>query len=175
MKIFAVSGLSKTGKTTVIESLATELSHNGYSVAVIKHTDCKDLSLERESADTARQRKAGAISTILLGPSVTAIIHKRRLGLVESLGQLRQDVIILEGFGRLNIPKIVTAASFCDADARYCNETYAFSGIIAAQTATYRNIPVINCFSDPAALAEISLEHALRNTERLTSVLGEDY
>jgi molybdopterin-guanine dinucleotide biosynthesis protein MobB len=38
MRVFAISGLSGTGKTTLLERLVRELVRKGYSVATLKST-----------------------------------------------------------------------------------------------------------------------------------------
>ena len=163
MYIFAVSGLSKTGKTTVVEAMVRSYSTKGFSTATIKNSACKDLAVENPGTDTSRHRKAGAAATILRSPDITAIVQKKQLSLEELLIGIDYDIVILEGFGSLDIPKIVTAASFIDADTKYTPNTFAFSGKLAASAASYRSLPVINCFADAERLAELALGMAWRD------------
>ncbi len=167
MHIFAVSGLSKTGKTTVIENLIRVFVAQGISVATIKNSDCPFLTIENPNTDTARHREAGAICAALRSPSVSAVLHEGQLDLKCIFGQLNQDLVIMEGFSSVSMPKIVTATYFDNADARYCPQTFAFSGRLAATAATYRELPVIDCFKNARILADIAWEKALQNPEIL--------
>ena len=102
MYIFAVSGLSKTGKTTVVEAMVRSYSTKGFSTATIKNSACKDLAVENPGTDTSRHRKAGAAATILRSPDITAIVQKKQLSLEELLIGIDYDIVILEGFGSLD-------------------------------------------------------------------------
>ena len=175
MYIFAVSGLSKTGKTTVVEAMVRSYSTKGFNVATIKNSACKNLTVENSGTDTARHREAGAVATILRSPDITAIVRKKQLSLEELLIGIDYDVVILEGFGALDIPKIVTAASFVDADTKYTPNTFAFSGKLAASAVSYRSLPVINCVEDTDRLTELALDMAWRDPFMIAGRSGGVY
>ena len=63
-KIFAVSGIKNSGKTTLIEKIVTALSHEGYRVGVIKH-DGHEFKADHEGTDSYRHKQAGATSVIV--------------------------------------------------------------------------------------------------------------
>ena len=103
MRVFAISGLSGTGKTTLLERLVHELVRRGYSVATLKSTQ-EDVS-EPEGTDTWKHQRAGAKTTVLLGPQSTIIRHGHRMPLREIFADSDFDFLLVEGMKRSKIPK----------------------------------------------------------------------
>jgi len=103
MRVFAISGLSGTGKTTLLERLVPELVRKGYSVAILKSTR-EDVS-EPEGTDTWRHQRAGAKTTVLLGPQSTTIKHDCRMKLGGIFADSDFDFLLVEGMKRSKIPK----------------------------------------------------------------------
>jgi len=103
MRVFAISGLSGTGKTTLLERLVHELVRKGYSVATLKSTQ-EDVS-EPEGTDTWRHQRAGAKTTVLLGPQSTTIRHGCRMNFTEIFTDSDFDFLLVEGMKRSKIPK----------------------------------------------------------------------
>ena len=103
MRVFAISGLSGTGKTTLLERLVRELVRKGYSVATLKSTQ-EDVS-EPEGTDTWKHQRAGAKTTVLLGPQSTTIKHGRRITLRDIFADSDFDFLLVEGMKRSKIPK----------------------------------------------------------------------
>ena len=104
MRVFAISGLSSTGKTTLLERLVHELVRKGYSIATLKSTQ-EDVS-EPEGTDTWKHKRAGAKTTVLLGPQSTTIRYGRRIALREIFADSDFDFLLVEGMKRSKIPKI---------------------------------------------------------------------
>ena len=103
MRVFAISGLSGTGKTTLLERLVHELTKKGYSVAALKSTQ-EDL-FAPEGTDTWRHQRAGAKTTVLLGPQSTTIRHGYRMTLKDIFPDSDFDFLLVEGMKRSKIPK----------------------------------------------------------------------
>ncbi|MCK5303069.1 MAG: molybdopterin-guanine dinucleotide biosynthesis protein B [Candidatus Thorarchaeota archaeon] len=103
MRVFAISGLSGTGKTTLLERLVRELVRKGYSVATLKSTQ-EDVS-EPEGTDTWKHQRAGAKTTVLLGPQSTTIRHSRRINLRDIFTDSDFDFLLVEGMKQSKIPK----------------------------------------------------------------------
>ncbi|MEG1823432.1 MAG: molybdopterin-guanine dinucleotide biosynthesis protein B [Cloacibacillus sp.] len=160
MRIFAVSGFSKTGKTTVTEALIRSISGRGLLVATIKDSGCKDIAMENTGSDTGRQRAAGASAAVLRTPEVTSFVYGRQLTLCEILPCLNFDVVILEGFKKLDIPKIVTASSIEEAASLCTSQTFALSGKAAECLGHLEDIPLLNCFTEADKLTELALRRA---------------
>lgn len=109
MKIISVVGRSGSGKTTLIERMIPILRGHGMRVAVIKH-DAHDFSIDHEGKDTWRVREAGADEVIIASGSQMAYMRNLSApmevsGLIDQLAS--PDVVILEGYKRLNFPKLV--------------------------------------------------------------------
>lgn len=110
LPLFGIAGWSNSGKTTLIEKLATHFSGEGLRVATIKHTHHK-FDIDVPGSDTARHRAAGATETAIVSGSRIAFIEE-----IDSAGEptleavanrLRPaDIILVEGYKSANIPKI---------------------------------------------------------------------
>ena len=103
MRVFAISGMSGTGKTTLFERLVHELTKKGYFVAALKSTQ-EDV-FAPEGTDTWRHQRAGAKTTVLLGPQSTTIRHDHRMTLREIFADSDFDFLLVEGMKRSKIPK----------------------------------------------------------------------
>ena len=71
-KIIAVSGVKKSGKTTLLEKLIPALAARGVSSAVVKH-DAHRFEIDREGKDSWRFTQAGADVVLLSSPEKTAL------------------------------------------------------------------------------------------------------
>ena len=111
-KAVAICGLSGAGKTWLVERLVGRLTAKGLRVATVKH-DAHGFDAEPPGKDTARHRAAGAVATVLVGPSRTMQVQERALDLDEAIRRAARgaDVVIVEGFKRdRSLPKIEVAA-----------------------------------------------------------------
>ncbi len=157
MRIFAVSGFSKTGKTTTIAKIVEELVRRGFRVGTIKDSRCNSLSLEQPGTDTFIHRQAGDEQLTLRTLAETNIMLPRRAPLTEILSHYQQDIIILEGFSQYDLPKIVTGIIPFDVKARQTSQTFAVSGIISGQYQTLQGLPVINGLTGAGRLCDLIL------------------
>lgn len=103
-RIFAISGFSHTGKTTLVESVIQELVERGYSVASAKSSK-HDIE-EEKGTDTWKHRKAGARLTVFLGPRGIRVDGPSGRSLQNVLFGLSFDFLIVEGMKTSQIPKI---------------------------------------------------------------------
>lgn len=106
-----IVGKKKSGKTTTVLKLVTELRRRGYRVMTIKHGHHFDL--DREDTDSFRHRvEGGAERVILAGPGQFGIIGTWPKGEEESPDQLAArylgdaDIVVVEGFKGERLPKI---------------------------------------------------------------------
>ena len=103
MRIFAVSGYSGTGKTTLIEKIIRSLVGSGHTVASIKSSMHK--AGPDQGKDTQRHQQAGASMTIFLSPSSTSTSIKDRIEPEEWAKLTDYDFLIVEGMKSANLPK----------------------------------------------------------------------
>lgn len=170
MLVISVVGVSKSGKTTTIEYLASRLTEEGYRVGSIKHIHHADFTIDTEGTDTWRHMKAGSRVTVAFAPKEITIIKKVEstpadldniLKLLEKEGL---DIVFIEGLHSLtakrwDIPKIVTAKEPDDL-VRTLNGTepvLAITGVIASKRTDIGNInvPVININEEGEKLLKI--------------------
>jgi len=103
MRVFAVTGLSGMGKTTVVEKIVETLSSRGSTVVTVKSSK-HDLKND-DGSDSWRHGQAGAKTTIIIGPSSTRIQYPERKALREILNGDEADFLIIEGMKRSEVPK----------------------------------------------------------------------
>ena len=103
MKVIAVVGTKKTGKTTLVTALVKSLIRYG-RVGTIKNMAGHPI----DHGDTKRHFDAGAEEVIGLGESQLKVT--RRGSLESALAELQKDgmdFVIVEGFKSSSLPKIV--------------------------------------------------------------------
>ena len=99
-RIFAISGVKNSGKTTLICKLLEIFKEKGLKVAVLKH-DGHDFEPDVPGTDTYRQLQAGAAGKYMLVKQQPQISESE---LVEFFPEA--DLILLEGFKYSDYPKI---------------------------------------------------------------------
>jgi molybdopterin-guanine dinucleotide biosynthesis protein B len=113
----AISGGKNVGKTAVIEQIIQHLKPLGYTIATVKHTH---LSVESDApgTDTYRHRRAGAETTVLMGPKAYFLYKavSEEDPLPHLLSQLlkESDVVLCEGFYHSDMPKVIIESSSAD-------------------------------------------------------------
>lgn len=95
--ISVVASKRKTGKTTVVTRLVSELQKIGLSVGVVK-SDKHGFQMDHEGTDTDLAYKAGADAVAIAGPTETAIRirTKEQSNLYEISQFMPVDIVILE-------------------------------------------------------------------------------
>lgn len=106
-KVFAVSGIKNSGKTTLVERLVTALKAEGYRVGVIKH-DGHDFEADHKGTDSYRHKAAGAENVIVYSKSKIMMIKDYHEQSLEDLIDLQNemDIVILEGMKYSDYPKL---------------------------------------------------------------------
>lgn len=106
MKVIAVVGTKKTGKTTVVTALVRSLAKYG-RVGTIKNMAHHPV----DRGDTKRHFDAGASEVIGLGEARLKVTREKG-DLESSLAELQRDGMdfaVVEGFKQSRLPKIVMA------------------------------------------------------------------
>lgn len=145
-KIFAVSGIKNSGKTTLITNLICSFREKNFTVSVIKH-DGHDFVPDVPDTDSYKIRNAGAEGV--------AVFSDQRMMIVKECGGVSErdlmkafpdsDFIILEGFKYSEYPKVEIVRRMNSADP-VCDPEYLL-GIVTDYEAEelpqkYRQIPV---------------------------------
>lgn len=111
MQTPAVSFVAKsgTGKTTLLESVVSELKSRGYRVGVIKH-DAHRFDIDHPGKDSHRLTQAGADTMLISSQDKLALIkqHPTEPSLSELITSYFSDVdlVLTEGFKKSGLPKI---------------------------------------------------------------------
>jgi len=107
--IVSIVGESKSGKTTLIEMLISELKSRGYRVATIKHS-IHHLDFDKAGKDSWRHIQAGSAATAIVSPDEVVLIKtvtaEPDLNEVARLFGEDYDIILAEGFKHSSAPKI---------------------------------------------------------------------
>jgi len=133
LKVIAVVGHKKSGKTRLAAMLIKSLRDMGYKVASAKHVHHVDFSIDQVGKDSWIHGEAGANPNIIISPREVAIIWRdKNINSIDELLNLVRgevDFLILEGFYSLikqykEAMKIVLIKSI--------EETFNLSGDIIA-------------------------------------------
>lgn len=165
MRVIAVVGRKKSGKTTTIENLVRELTKRGLNIAVIKHISKPDFTIDTAGKDTWKFAKAGAKTIISVAQHEIAKIEKipfEKISLDKLLKKCEgSELVIIEGLKKLvgtneNIPKIAIVKSKEEADiaVESFRPILAFSGPFVAKN-TNSTIPYADGLKSSQKLADI--------------------
>jgi len=155
MKIIDVAGLKKSGKTTVIENLVSELSKRGYKVGTVKKIHISGFTIDKRGKDTYRHKNAGANFVISLAPDEIAMIKDvhghRELNEILDLIPKDTDFLICEELNenRDDILYIITVKSLADLEETLRlravgNKVIAIAGLVANTESFHDKYPIIN-------------------------------
>ncbi|HEU4379650.1 MAG TPA: molybdopterin-guanine dinucleotide biosynthesis protein B [Hyphomicrobiaceae bacterium] len=108
--VIGIAGWKKSGKTTLVTRLITELTRRGLKVATVKHAH-HAFQIDEAETDSARHRRAGAAQVAVVSPERWAMITELKGApepeLAEVLAWLDPcDLVIVEGYKGAAIPKI---------------------------------------------------------------------
>jgi molybdopterin-guanine dinucleotide biosynthesis protein MobB len=107
--IVSIVGESKSGKTTRIERLISELKSRGRRIATIKHS-AHSLSFDKPSKDSWRHIQAGSDATAIVSLDQIVLIkpisEEPDLNEIASLFGKDYDIILAEGFKQSSAPKL---------------------------------------------------------------------
>ena len=107
--IVSIVGESKSGKTTLIEALISELKSRGYRIATIKHSVHR-LNFDKPDKDSWRHIQAGSDATAIVSPDQVVLIkvaaQEPDLSEIARLLGEDYDIILGEGFKQSSVPKL---------------------------------------------------------------------
>ncbi len=109
--LLGLAGFSGSGKTTLLVELARNLSHQGLSIAALKHTH-HSIRIDRPGKDSHRFRSAGAEQVVVsssrrrvwLGSGVPASDDLESM--LKKLPTAGVDLVLIEGFKHAAFPRI---------------------------------------------------------------------
>ena len=164
MRIIMIKGYSKTGKTSTVTALVSELKRRGYTVGTVKDIHFEGYEADTPNTDTYKHRQAGARRVTARGTKDSAIYIDRQMKIEEILKYYKEDFVILEGDSGLKCPNIVSGRTTDDLDNRMDENTIGFTGIIAGNInedgnssvlKEYKGMPVINGITEVEKMADL--------------------
>jgi len=165
MRVFAVSGVHHSGKTTTIEHLIRELVGRGYSVGTVKSVHRERFSIDRAGTNTDRHRTAGATAVAARSDAQTAIMWSGRLDYDEILRLYDTDWVIIEGAHREAYPRIVAAGTEHHIEQRFDGSTFLICGSVAQRLDSWRGVPVMDATTRAKEVVDL-LERSVPEYDR---------
>ena len=166
MKIFAVVGYSKSGKTTTVIEIIKELSRRGKKVGTVKAVDIENFSIDTFGKDSWKHREAGAIITATQADKETAIMYQKRMTAKELIPFFQVDFLILEGFSiEKKIPKVLCAKSIDDLNISIDPTICVISGVISKSLSEYKGIKIINSLTSIKELVDLLEQKAVNSSK----------
>ncbi|MCX7304792.1 MAG: molybdopterin-guanine dinucleotide biosynthesis protein B [Hyphomicrobiales bacterium] len=109
-RIFGITGWKNSGKTTLTESLVTELSRRGWKISTVKHAH-HDFDIDKEGTDSFRHRQAGAGEVAIVSGRRWALMHELRGEQEPTLDAVLErlapcDLVLVEGYKQEGHSKI---------------------------------------------------------------------
>lgn len=108
--ILGIYGKSKSGKTSLIESIIGRLTEEGFSVGTVKHIKREGFTIDSEGKDTWRHAQAGAKLVVAGGDEETSFIVKKSASIEKIVETIQKnmdlDVVLLEGYKSSSFPKV---------------------------------------------------------------------
>ena len=155
IKICAVYGSSKSGKTTTVVEILKELRSRGYSVSTIKDVHVEHFVFDVVGKDTWRHWKAGAEVVGLRAPDESVLMIKRPVMLDELIRHITSDYVVLEGFRGASLPKILCATDEERVKDALQSTVFCISGLVSEHLSNYKGVPVINALLNAPALVDL--------------------
>ena len=111
-KLIGFAAYSGTGKTTLIKDVVMILKKSNYRVSVIKHAH-HNFDIDQPGKDSYEIRKSGAENMLISSKNRWALMHENMnnneltlIDLINILGKIKYDLILVEGFKAESFPKI---------------------------------------------------------------------
>lgn len=178
MRVFSVTGVSTSGKTTVVEEIVRELSERGYFVGTAKSIGCGRgcenrhkkgcgthqhdaegcFTIDTKGKNTYRHKMAGAKQVATWSKAETAIIYPYRMKLYELIEKYDFDFLIIEGGKEHPIPRVTTGFSEENTDMLIGKTTFAISGKIADEVEELSGIKTFKTHEDVKELVNYIIE-----------------
>lgn len=160
MIIINAIGYSKTGKTTLLETITREYILAGKEVAVIKDIHEPEFPADTEGKDTWRYAQVGAHVVVAQGPQGTILRWTQKLPFLEIMGKISADVLVVEGFKEERLPRIVCAKDVDELAILVDDYAYCISGIVSDELKDYNTLPILNCERDLAQIIALAEKNA---------------
>lgn len=159
--IALVAAASGAGKTTLMEGIIKGLKSRGYRVGVVKHS-IHDAAMDREGSDSWRLHQAGADVTVLAARGQLAVLRNMKNPSLQTALQEASphtDIVLVEGFRDMEIPKIEVFRSGCcrEMHCRGKGEPDPFLAAVASDVPLDLDVPVLD-LNNPDEVCEFIIQ-----------------
>jgi molybdopterin-guanine dinucleotide biosynthesis protein B len=156
LRVVAIVGSKRSGKTTVVERMLEEMRHRGLRAGSLKMIHHEAFTIHAEGRDTARHWQAGAEFSIALAPGETTLVRRtggnhETLADVAGMVPAGTDALLCEGLvtGGEDVTTVVCLKRGEDAPAfmRQLPEdahVVALSGTLAAEVDDVDGLPALD-------------------------------
>lgn len=155
MKVCAIVGIRKSGKTSTVTALVQAIRARGKRVGTCKTVFCPTFSMDQPGSNTARHAAAGAELVCARAKHETALIYPQALPLSRVLALYEGcDYVLLEGDYLAPVPRLVAAHTEADALPRMNGLTVAFVGRVSRAPEIALPLPRFDALEDADALLD---------------------
>lgn len=163
---------SGTGKTTLLRKVIPLLLARGVRVAVVKQAR-DDFDVDMPGRDSYELRKAGVARLLLASADCSVLVDEQPRGrgpdltaLLERIAPRELDLVLVEGFAGLSLPRILLHRTGCGAPPQAPLDRGVLA--VAGDRNDYGPLPVpVLDINDPAAVTGFLLRrlavHSLDN------------
>ncbi len=168
MKVFSVTGLTGSGKTTTIEKIIVGLKNRGFSVGSVKEIHYEAFKMDTDGKNTSRHRVAGSELVTARAVYETDIMIPYHEDIYKILKHYDQDYVVLEGVRDCIVPEIACAKE--DEEPMLTDLTIAISGRKGNLKDTYyQGLPIINALDNTEQIVDLIVEkvpHLMFNIDK---------
>ena len=158
MKATGIIGYKNSRKTSLVMSLARELTHRGLTVSSVKHSSC---SLDLPETDTAIHKKY-ARQAAAITATESAIFFQESMTLENMFSYLEADLVLIEGFKKeRTFPKIVCLRPG-DAPETLMDGLEICVVGASPDTQLDTDVPVLDVKKDIGRIADLVMEKAFK-------------
>ena len=158
-KAVAFTGPSNSGKTTIIQKVASILL-NDYKVAIIKNDPKDKARFDVEGKDSFKFYQTGAEVAVVSPNRTTYFSHKSQTldEMIEHFGEF--DFLLVEGLKTLPLPRIAIFRNRVDEAYFDCSDAMAVDDTIDPKKENIPGSIDILDLNDPEAVIEWIKQHA---------------
>jgi molybdopterin-guanine dinucleotide biosynthesis protein B len=125
----AFTGPSDSGKTTLIQKVATKMIQTK-QVAIIKHDPKDKATFDTKGKDSYKFSQCGA-EVVVTSPQKTTYLSQRQKSIDEIIDMINKfDILLVEGLKTLPLPRIAIFRGAIDLSYLDCSEAIAIDDSI---------------------------------------------
>ena len=126
----AFTGVSNSGKTTLVIKMSNYLQKKGYKVAIVKHDPCDKAIFDKEGKDSWKFSQTGA-NVVVTSPKKTTMFKNEPSTIEEIISMLGDfDYLLVEGLKTIPLPRICIARDNLHFDYFEVSDTLAIDNSI---------------------------------------------